>query len=118
MTRPPPPPLPRETCLQGSVSGDGKESGTVSPPPLKAPRRRDPTPGSHDHRLRTLWAGGRGAGWSQPSGANCYQLPELDRVEDGILGVRELGWETSHLLFSQCVLSRPAMSDSLRPHGL
>lgn len=90
----------------------------MSTPPLKALGRRDHTPGSDDRHLRTLRAEGRGAGWSQPSGANSFQLPELDRVEDRIPGVCAPGREMSQLLFSQCALSRSATSDSLRPRGL
>ena len=112
MTPHPRPLLPRETCLQGAVSGEGKESGRMSPQPLKAPGRRDPTPGSDDRPLRTLPAEGRGAGWSQPSVANSYQLPELDHVEDGIPGGRELGWET----FAVCAVAQPRLT--LRPRGL
>lgn len=75
-------------------------------PPNPSRRREGGTPPRSDDRpLKTLPAEGRGAGWSQPSGANCHQLPDLDRVEDGIPGGRELGRETSHLLFSQCAQS-------------
>ena len=86
----------------------------MSPQPLKASGRRDPTPGSDDRPLRTLPAEGRGAGWSQPSAANCYQLPELDRAEDGSRAAVDLDGKRPTFQF-RSVRSRSATSDSATP---